>query len=73
MILPRLPLYCYAIGESSSRRIEQATYDNVAVRDLAADQHPDHDIIASFRSLTGPILRTDILSVTALNSDGLAG
>src|SRR5436305_1726964 len=44
-----LLLYGYAIGESSSRRLEQATYDNVAFRYLAADQHPDHDTIANFR------------------------
>jgi len=48
-MLTRLLLYGYAIGESSSRQIEQATYDNVAFRYLAADQHPDHDTIASFR------------------------
>lgn len=48
-MLTRLLLYGYAIGESSSRRIEQATHDNVAFRYLAADQHPDHDTIASFR------------------------
>src|SRR4029077_3980809 len=47
--LTRVLLYGYAIGESSSRRIEQATYDDVAFRYLAADQHPDHDTIASFR------------------------
>lgn len=48
-MLTRLLLYGYAIGESSSRRIEQATYDDVAFRYLAADQHPDHDTIADFR------------------------
>lgn len=48
-MLTRLLLYGYSIGESSSRRMEQATYDNVAFRYLAADQHPDHDTIASFR------------------------
>lgn len=48
-MLTRLLLYAYAIGESSSRRIEQATYDNVAFRYLAANQHPDHDTIAAFR------------------------
>jgi len=48
-MLTRLLLYGYAIGESSSRRIEQATYDNLAFRYLAADQHPDHDTIANFR------------------------
>ena len=34
-MLTRLLLYGYAMGESSSRRIEQATYDNVAFRYLA--------------------------------------
>src|SRR5215472_2040442 len=48
-MLTRLLLYGYAVGESSSRCIEQATYDNVAFRYLAADQHPDHDTIANFR------------------------
>lgn len=48
-MLTRVLLYGYAIGESSSRRIEQATFDNVAFRYLAANQHPDHDTIASFR------------------------
>ncbi len=31
------------------RKIEQATYRDVAFRVLAADQHPDHDSIAEFR------------------------
>lgn len=48
-MLTRLLLYGYAIGEWSSRRMEWATYDNVAFRYLATDQHPDHDTIASFR------------------------
>jgi len=48
-MLTWLLLYAYAVGEPSSRRIEQATYDDVAFRYLAADQHPDHDTIASFR------------------------
>jgi transposase len=47
--LTRLLLYGYAKGVTSSRRIEQATYDDVAFRYLAADQHPDHDTIANFR------------------------
>jgi transposase len=48
-MLTRLLLYGYCIGESNSRRIEKATYDSVAFRYLAADLHPDHDTIASFR------------------------
>jgi transposase len=44
-----LLVYAYCVGEPSSRRIERATYENVAVRMLAGDQHPDHDCIADFR------------------------
>jgi transposase len=49
LLLTRLLLYGYCIGVTSSRRIERATYDAVAFRYLAADQHPDHDTIANFR------------------------
>lgn len=49
LLMTRLLLYGYCIGINSSRRIEKATYDNVAFRYLAADQHPDHDTLASFR------------------------
>lgn len=49
LLLTRLLLYGYSIGITSSRAIEKATYDNVAFRYLAADQHPDHDTVASFR------------------------
>jgi transposase len=49
LLLTRWLLYAYATGRSSSRRIEQGTYDDLAFRYLAADQHPDHDTIASFR------------------------
>ena len=49
LLLVRLLLYAYCVGRPSSRQIEKATYDEVAFRYLAADQHPDHDTIASFR------------------------
>jgi transposase len=49
LMLTRLLLYGYSIGVTSSRTIEKATFDHVAFRYLAADQHPDHDTIASFR------------------------
>lgn len=44
-----LLVYCYANGIFSSRRIERATYRDVAVRYLTGDTHPDHDTIAAFR------------------------
>jgi transposase len=49
VLLTRVLLYAYAVGITSSRRIEKATYEDLAVRYLAADQHPDHDTIAAFR------------------------
>lgn len=44
-----LLFYGYATGVFSSRKIEAATYDSVAFRFIAGNQHPDHDTIASFR------------------------
>jgi len=44
-----LLIYCYANGLFSSRRIERATYRDLAVRYLTADTHPDHDTICAFR------------------------
>lgn len=48
LMMVRLLLYGYAVGIRSSRKIEAATYTDVAFRYLAADQHPDHDVIAEF-------------------------
>jgi transposase len=42
-------VYGYATGVFSSRKLERATYDSVAFRFIAANDHPDHDTIASFR------------------------
>ena len=44
-----LLVYCYANGIFGSRRIEAATYRDIAVRYLTADTHPDHDTICKFR------------------------
>jgi len=44
-----LLIYCYANGIFSSRRIERATWRDIAVRYLTADTHPDHDTICAFR------------------------
>lgn len=49
LMMVRLLLYGYCRGTVSSRKIERATYEDVAFRYLAADQHPDHDSIANFR------------------------
>ena len=42
-------IYGYATGVFSSRALEQASYDSVAHRFIAAGTHPDHDTIATFR------------------------
>jgi transposase len=44
-----LLLYGYCVGVMSSRKLEQATYRDVAFRVLAGGHHPDHDTIAGFR------------------------
>ena len=50
---PRMMLallfYSYATGVFSSRKMEAATFESVPMRYVAANQHPDHDTICSFR------------------------
>jgi len=48
-LLLGLIIYGYATGVFSSRNLERATYDSVAFRFVAANEHPDHDTIANFR------------------------
>ncbi len=48
-LLLGLIIYGYATGLFSSRKLERATYDSVAFRFIAANEHPDHDTIAAFR------------------------
>src|SRR5690242_6483704 len=48
-VLLGILVYGYATGVFSSRKLEWATYDSVAFRFVAANQHPDHDTIATFR------------------------
>jgi len=48
-LLLSLLIYGYATGVFASRKIERATHDSVAFRYIAADTHPDHDTLATFR------------------------
>jgi transposase len=48
-VLLSLLVYGCATGVCSSRKLERATYDSVAFRFIAANDHPDHDTIATFR------------------------
>lgn len=52
-MLLSLLIYGYATGTHSSRKIERATYDSLAFRFIACDQHPDHDTLANFRRRFG--------------------
>jgi transposase len=67
---PRLMLalliYGYANGIFSSRRIERATYRDIAVHFIAADLHPDHDTIATFRRSNKAAIEAAFLQVLLL-------
>jgi transposase len=58
-----LLLYCYATGTFSSRRIERLTHENVAVRLLCANTHPDHDSICTFRRENRALLESSFHQV----------
>jgi len=55
-MMVKVLLYAYCTGLRSSRKIERATYRDVAIRVLSGDQHPDHDSIAAFRQRHLPAL-----------------
>jgi len=48
-MLLALLIYGYATGTYSSRRIESASYESLAFRYIAANTHPDHDTLCTFR------------------------
>lgn len=56
-MLVALLFYGYATGVFSSRKLERSTYDSVAFRYVAANTHPDHDTIATFRRRFAPQLK----------------
>lgn len=45
-----LLLYGYAVGVTSSRKLEKATFEDVAIRVLAAGEHPHFTTINEFRA-----------------------
>ena len=61
-----LLIYCYATGLFSSRRIERATWQNVSVRFICGDTHPDHDTLCTFRRQNGPLLAECFLKTLEL-------
>jgi hypothetical protein len=58
--------YSYATGTFASRRIEQSTFDNVAVRYLCGDTHPDHDTICAFRGENRALLASAFAQILEL-------
>ncbi len=48
-MLLSLLFYGYATGTFSSRKLELASYESIAVRYITGNSHPDHDTIANFR------------------------
>ena len=65
-VLLSLLIYGYATGVFSSRKIERATYDSIAFRYVAANTHPDHDTIATFRRRFLPQLEALFVQVLLL-------
>jgi transposase len=65
-LLLALLIYSYATGAFSSRQIERATYDSVAVRVLCADTHPDHDTLCTFRRQNAALLAAAFAQVLEL-------
>lgn len=48
-LLLSILVYGYATGVFSSRKLENGTHDSVAFRFVAADEHPYHDTLNTFR------------------------
>lgn len=65
-MLLSLLIYGYATKVFSSRAIERATHDSVAFRFIAANEHPDHDTIATFRKRFLPQIEALFVEVLKL-------
>ena len=61
-----LLVYSYATGVFGSRRIEPTSFENVAVRLLCGDTHPDHDTICAFRRENRPLVARSFAQVLEL-------
>lgn len=65
-MLLSLLIYCYAIGIFSSRQIERATHENLPIRFLCANTHPDHDTICTFRRENHALFKDAFVKVLEL-------
>ena len=61
VLLLGLLVYGYATGVFSSRKLERATYDSVAFRFIAVNQHPDHETIERAHAMA---LRSIVLTIS---------
>jgi len=65
-MMVKLLLYGYCVGKMSSRKLEQACYDDVGFRVLSGNQQPDHASIAEFRKRHLPELARLFVQVLQL-------
>ena len=65
-LMVALLIWCYANGVFSSRRIERASYRDIGARFIAANTHPDHDTIATFRRANKAAFEAAFLDVLLL-------
>ena len=64
-----LLIQCHGNGIFSSRRIERATCRDVTVRFVAANLHPDHDTVATFRRASKAVIEAAFLQVLLLTRE----
>lgn len=58
-----LIIYALITKRFGSRTIERATYDDVALRFLSADTHPDHHTLCKFRRENGALINEIFLKL----------
>src|ERR1035437_1196891 len=72
-MMVRVLLYGYCTGSYSSRQLQAKTYEDIAFRYLAADEHPDHSTLAEFRQRHLEALAGLVPPSVAVVSEGGAG
>lgn len=65
-VLGAVLFYGYATGVFASRKIEQATYEQLPFRFVAGGLHPDHDTLANFRKTFRPEIKELFVQVLLL-------
>ncbi|MDG7111570.1 transposase, partial [Streptococcus pneumoniae] len=61
----KVVLYCFCTGIFSSRKMERATYRDVGVRFLAANQQPDYTSFSNFRKRHSAAIQDTFAQVVA--------